>query len=269
MTTLDQLLNTPTGRDTLDDAMAILENAIRNQPRSLQKRIGPSELGTDCIHCLAAKLAEWPTIEQAVPWTPFIGTAIHAEIANIFNTETKTLLRSGTPPRWRVEEKVYVGMVGPHTITGTCDLYDETNGTVLDWKNTATSTITNAKAHGPKPVYRTQVHLYGLGWEHSGKPVRNVAIAYLPRTSTRLRDAYLWTEPYDRDIALETLDRANRLYTNLTTLASISTETRDEWISRQPRADRCFDCQKFHDWTPTSRLATELGYPTTTTRKAT
>ena len=29
-------------------------------PRELQREIGPSELGTDCVHCLAAKLAGWP-----------------------------------------------------------------------------------------------------------------------------------------------------------------------------------------------------------------
>lgn len=37
----------------------IIEDHITNQPRSLQKEIGPSELGTDCLHCLAARLAGW------------------------------------------------------------------------------------------------------------------------------------------------------------------------------------------------------------------
>ena len=35
----------------------MLESWIRDQPRERQPEIGPSELGNDCLHCLAAKLA--------------------------------------------------------------------------------------------------------------------------------------------------------------------------------------------------------------------
>lgn len=38
----------------------LIEDDIQNAPRELQREIGPSELGTDCVHCLAAKLAGWP-----------------------------------------------------------------------------------------------------------------------------------------------------------------------------------------------------------------
>lgn len=34
----------------------LIEADIANAPRELQREIGPSELGTDCVHCLAAKL---------------------------------------------------------------------------------------------------------------------------------------------------------------------------------------------------------------------
>ena len=37
----------------------LIEADIQNAPRELQREIGPSELGTDCVHCLAAKLAGW------------------------------------------------------------------------------------------------------------------------------------------------------------------------------------------------------------------
>ena len=32
----------------------LIEADIANAPRELQREIGPSELGTDCVHCLAA-----------------------------------------------------------------------------------------------------------------------------------------------------------------------------------------------------------------------
>ena len=38
----------------------MIETGIREQPREKQAEIGPSELGSDCLHCLAAKLAGWP-----------------------------------------------------------------------------------------------------------------------------------------------------------------------------------------------------------------
>ena len=41
------------------DIRTVIEDAITNHPRTLQKQIGPSEVGTPCDHCLAAKLAGW------------------------------------------------------------------------------------------------------------------------------------------------------------------------------------------------------------------
>ena len=48
-----------------------IEHRISTQPRELQRQIGPSELGTRCVHCLAAKLAGWP--EQPAGLAAFRG----------------------------------------------------------------------------------------------------------------------------------------------------------------------------------------------------
>lgn len=266
MSTLEQLLGPAQVSDTLCDAMNVLEGAIRTQPRSMQKLIGPSEIGTDCDHCLAAKLAGWDETERDVAWVPFMGTAIHAELARIFETDAA---QRGEQSRWMVEHRVKVGTIGGHQISGTCDLFDQHTGTVLDWKNTGTTSLRAAKRSGPKQVYRIQAHLYGLGYENAGHEVREVAIAHLPRTSMRLSDAVLWSEPYHRQIALDALERANKIHANLQALASINTKTRDAWITSQPRADGCFSCPRYPDWTPTSRLSSEFGTTTSSTdRKA-
>ena len=61
----------------------LIEADIQNAPRELQREIGPSELGTDCVHCLAAKLAGWP--ERRSPgWRPFIGTCVHEHFEQMF-----------------------------------------------------------------------------------------------------------------------------------------------------------------------------------------
>ena len=70
--------------DEWKEIRLIIEAHIANQPRSLQKEIGPSELGTDCLHCLAARLAGWEK-RQSAAWLPFIGTCVHERFEHLFN----------------------------------------------------------------------------------------------------------------------------------------------------------------------------------------
>lgn len=268
MSTLEQLLGHRATANTVTDALTVIENGIRSQPRSQQKLIGPSEIGTDCDHCLAAKLAGWEETERDVAWLPFIGTAVHAELANIFEADNHRATAAGERPRWRVEKRVEVGTIGGHHISGTCDLYDTLDGTVLDWKIVGAETLRTAKT-GAKPVYRIQGQLYGRGQENAGHTPRKVAIAHLPRNAVSLAQAVISVEDYDPEIAHQALARANKVHANLTTLASISTEVRDAWITDQARADGCFSCRRYPDWTTNSRLGTEFGFTTSTTdRKA-
>ena len=59
-----------TGSDDLGQALAervggLIVDAANNAPRSLQKRIGPSEVGDPCERKLSYKLLDWP--EAAEP----------------------------------------------------------------------------------------------------------------------------------------------------------------------------------------------------------
>lgn len=265
MATLEQLLGHDIEANTVTDALTVIENGIRQQPRSQQKLIGPSEIGTDCDHCLAAKLAGWEETERDVAWLPFIGTAVHAELASIFEASNDRAIKAGQRPRWKVEKRVEVGTIGGHHISGTCDLYDTATGTVLDWKIVGAQTLRTAKA-AAKPVYRVQGQLYGLGQENAGHTPEKVAIAHLPRNAMSLAQAVIHVEDYDRQVAHEALERANRIHANLTTLAAISDDIRDSWITTQDRAEGCFSCPRYPDWvTQPSALSLELGITTSTT----
>src|SRR5690606_35141761 len=57
-----------------------------NQPsRSVQRRIGPSEVGNPCTRALAYKLHDWPeTPGDRDPWASVQGTAVHAWMADLF-----------------------------------------------------------------------------------------------------------------------------------------------------------------------------------------
>lgn len=182
-----------------------IERRIEDQPRSRQTRIGPSELGNPCDRCLVLKLAGVQSDSQrGQAWLPFIGTAVHAALADFFTAEN-----AGRPHvRYLVESRVSIGTIGDDEITGSTDLFDLDTGTVVDWKIVGQTTLLSSKANGPIPQYRRQIHLYGYGLTRRGLTVKNVAIAFLPRNHVTLSAAYLWAEPYNEHIALRTIARA-------------------------------------------------------------
>lgn len=244
---------------SLQRIRAVIETAILHQPRSLQKRIGPSEIGTPCDHCLAAKLAGWQSTEKDVPWLPFVGTAVHAQIEEIFiNEATKVYAEdpSGGVP-YRAEHKTMVGVIDGQEIWGSTDLVDFEAAMTVDWKVVGATTLRSAKA-GPSQVYRVQQHLYAKGWNDAGYRIDHVAIAYLPRNDLSLASAVWWHEPFNRQLAEDALARANRFALNIRALRSISDEAVDGWITSLPRHNRqwnpdiaagkeCRDCARFAD----------------------
>lgn len=184
---------------------AVIETAIDGTPRSQQTRIGPSELGTPCNRCLAHKLAGIPETRDTA-WLPAVGTAVHGWLQDVFIGAN-----AGQPIRYLTELTVSVGDVDGVDITGHVDMYDIATAELTDWKCVGATTLRAAKS-GPSPVYRTQAHLYGRGLIRRGLPVERVRIAYLPRNSVNgLADAVVWSEPYDEQVALAALARADAL----------------------------------------------------------
>lgn len=235
-------------RQALREARTVIEHAILNHPRSLQTRIGPSEIGTPCDHCLAAKLAGWEQVdERSVPWLPTVGTAVHAWIEEAFITaeNNRNAVHTGGL-RYSTEAAVMVGTIAGQEIWGSTDLLDRLVGMTVDWKIVGPTTLKKAKA-GPSEVYRVQADLYAKGWNDAGVRVDHVAIAYLPRNAVSLNDAIWWTAPHDRARAEAALERANRLATNLTALASLGDAAVTAWISSLPRDPDCWDCSRYPD----------------------
>lgn len=235
-------------RPALQEARQIIEHAILHQPRSLQKRIGPSEIGTPCDHCLAAKLAGWEATEKDVPWLPFVGTSVHTAIEEHFlNYEIHRNAINTTGLRYLTEHRTMVGHIDGQPIHGSVDLVDLAAGMTVDWKIVGTTTLRNAKT-GPSDVYRAQAHLYAKGLNDEGFDIRHVAIAFLPRNAISLAQAVWWTEPHDRAIAENALIRANRFALNIRALRTISQEQLDGWITNLPRHEGCRDCERFADF---------------------
>lgn len=233
---------------------SLIEEHIQNQPRSLQKRIGPSEIGEPCTHCLAAKLAGWEK-NDTVAWLPFIGTAVHAYLENLFTNINAEEVTKGRGETFWCEQKVTVGQIAGVDISGSTDLYMPTQlgtsntGMTVDWKIVGANTLTQVRRdHEPSLKYVTQAHLYAKGWNDAGYKTSHVCVYFMPRNAMSLNDGYIWVDEYRPQIAQAALERANRLATNIAALETISTEARDKWIRGLDREPGCWDCKKYADW---------------------
>lgn len=218
----------------------ILEAVVhheRHRPRSLQLRLGPSEVGTPCARRLAfgaTGTKEKGSNKYTEVMPSMIGTAMHAQMEKVMELQNQILGRE----RWHTEIKVL------EPVAGTCDLYDEDTETVVDWKFLGKATYSKYSTKGPNDEYRKQVHLYGLGIENMGYKVKNVSIMMFNRNG-RLRDAHLWMEPFDRQLALDTDKRFRDIETVAAYYKMLENPYRFNIIPATP-GDCCFFCSFFN-----------------------
>lgn len=196
------------------ELLHLIKATVNNHPRSLQRRIGPSEVGHPCARRIGYKLLDIDeNPSDDTPWLPTIGTAVHAWLEDAFTQANA----AHDHARWLTELRVDVGSIAGTAITGSCDLYDRVTATAVDWKIVGPTQLTKYKAKGPGGQYRDQIHLYGRGLTRRGLPVDNVAIAFLPRNG-ELSSAYIWHEAYDENVALAALQRAEGIATAVAAL---------------------------------------------------
>lgn len=195
-----------------ENIAALIVDAANNAPRSLQKRIGPSEVGDPCDRRLSYKLLDWPVARtDHDPIASVIGTGFHSWMEEVFTARNAA-------GRYKVEERLTVLAAATEAgaIEGSSDLYDRVTATNYDWKLVGVSSLDNYRRKGPGPQYRVQAHLYGLGQENAGENPQRVAIVFVARHH-ELR-VHVWTEPYQRQIALDALARLSRIQRRLVDL---------------------------------------------------
>ncbi|MFD9905604.1 hypothetical protein [Streptomyces sp. NPDC059063] len=239
-----------TGSDDTGRALAariadLITHTARNSPRSLQKRLGPSDVGEPCERALSYQLLDWPTTRDDDPIASVIGTGFHSWMEETFAAR-QTVLPDGRP-RYRIEERVTVRDSPIHdaVIAGSSDLYDRATGTVWDWKLVGKTSLDNYRRKGPGPQYRTQAHLYGLGQENAGEQPRRVAVCFVGRYHELL--VHVWTEPYDRQVALDGLARLDRIRARLTASGDANAPYGHAWWSQIPTDEKakCRFCPWF------------------------
>lgn len=158
-------------------------------PRSLQARLGPSEVGVACHRQVVGKLAgAQRTNHVSDLWPSVVATAVHAWLANAFEDENG---REGIL-RWLTETAVtpYPGL------SGHADLYDALECAVVDHKVLGQTSLNKVKRpEGPSRKYQIQLILYGAGFRALGLPVKRVVLAAYPGTAATLDGMYVWDHP--------------------------------------------------------------------------
>lgn len=182
--------------------------AVADDPRSNQKHLGPSEVGTPCNRKLALHSLDAPQRFTGVNWEAARGTGIHlwlaqqmARIAPKGQLLTELGLHvDGDPDDMRDK------LAGTSDVVG---LWDRPNGDVevVDWKNVGRTTLEKVGRGRIDVGYTVQGQVYGLGLERTfGITPRAVTLIYLPVAGS-WHDARVATRPYDRQVALDAIER--------------------------------------------------------------
>lgn len=220
----------------------LLEAEEVNDPRSLQRQIGPSEIGEPCIHCLGCKLAELPKDETRPPgeptyaWARIKGKVLHNHMEHVMERQN---LKLGTR-QWLIEHRVTVGTIGPKIITGSADLFDIVNGVVIDWKMVSNKTLLKVQKGVIAPTYDTQRHLYGKGFEDAGYEVKKTLIMFMPVEKNDLKWAIPVYADYSRSKAESALQRANDIWELIQTRGGPEVV-----IPKLKRLEGCWNCERY------------------------
>jgi hypothetical protein len=167
---------------------AVREYAARD-PRSQQAEIGPSEIGDPCDARIMRKVLGLPVIAWPDPWASFVGTAVHAKLAEVFEAVNATL----ATPRYLLERRVWATpkLGGSTDLAEVIEWREATTDNpaggvvdVYDHKVLGTDSMRAVKAEklAPNTKYGTQIDTYALGWRNAGYEVRTVNLALWPRT---------------------------------------------------------------------------------------
>jgi hypothetical protein len=156
---------------------------------------------------------------------------------------------------WLTETRVQIESI----VGGTSDLFNVDESCVIDHKGAGPSVMKEVVKNGPGAGYVVQIQLYGYGYEQLGYPVKKVALAFYPRAGW-LRDMYVWTADYDRNVALGALDRVSRIAQEVIKLDVLNKSHRWEQIEATP-SDHCGFCPWYDNNRPAELGADENGCP--------
>lgn len=195
---------TPKGLEIAHRVKEMFHGFTNRSDRSQQATMGPSEIGTPCDRRVAMSLLRLPRVNPGGDnWASFVGTYGHTGLAEML------VWADAGSGRYVTEERVE--FPSRYVPKGTLDALDRMLTTVWDWKLMGQWSLDKLKIEGPSPQYRVQLHTYGYGLRIRGEVVSDVALIGMPRDKSTLDDLYVWTEPYNPQVARDALARVARI----------------------------------------------------------
>jgi hypothetical protein len=222
-------------------------------PRSKQVAIGPSEIGDLCDRRIGYRLAGIPACNTEFdPWASIMGTAVHSWLDAAFSAWCD---QQDPPQLWTTETTLVLG----DFLEGHSDLYSVEHETVIDWKTAGPDVMKKVIKDGPSVGYMIQTHIYGYLFEQHGRPVKKVCLAFLPRAGW-LRDMFVWSADYDRNVAEQALGRLFGIAQQLTQLDVLKQSHRWEQVDHYP-SNSCGFCPFYDNGRDPERGADHTGCP--------
>jgi len=170
-----------------DFLLALVDDS--RSARSLQKAVGPSEIG-GCVRRVWHRLNGTPKVnDNTLSMAAWMGTAIHSAI------EKKIKRIDPFGERYLLENAVSVGDLKGHV-----DCYDKQEREVIDWKTTTKRRLSSF----PSEQQRWQVQVYGHLMTCNGYDVETVTLVGIPRDGNEL-DVKIYSEPYDASVVADAL----------------------------------------------------------------
>lgn len=134
-----------------------------------------------------------------------------------------------------------------------------TRGYLLTHNTIGIDGMRKVKKGNIPPGYRVQIQIYGLGHERAGRVVKEVALVFLSRSGW-LNDAFVWVEPYDREVAIKALNRMYEIADKLIAMEIEKYPHRYQLIDASP-GDSCVWCPFLNREMHVEVAASEKGCP--------
>ena len=192
-----------------------LKSFTKPSSRSLQAKLGPSEVGS-CAYCvgytMAAKLA--PDLPDRDP--SLFGYAAHIGTMGHYYLEHKLDLVYGAG--YEIEShretklKDIFEVEGYGSISGSCDLmvpdwcrtfdykfpgswsYDKVSAAIAKGSMALKRGEEVTHKHKPSMQYRVQQQIYAEGWRQLGYQIDSCVIIFIPRHTNSVNDVIFWEE---------------------------------------------------------------------------
>lgn len=190
----------------------VLDTIQKPSERDQQATVGPSDISDECDYCLASKMAPraGTALGAARPegfsFKAWSGTAVHTKLESDIDLPEGHVI---------TEEKVFIHHIADYgDVYGHVDVQFPHMENWDDYKTTDLAKLKGYRLNGVPMKHARQLMMYGYGLNRL-RPMKVAGLIYLPRDSNNVNDIWVATADYNERLAVEALERAERIYAQI------------------------------------------------------